>query len=83
MFFFTKSNPFRLNQTLLAKRIKNKAFSLLLAREVKMGIVGGRFGKSFQWHEHPNCIVEAVSDLSPAGREELLNTASEPAFRPR
>ena len=34
-------------------------------RKVRMGVVGGRFGCSFHWHEHPNCIVEAVSDLIP------------------
>ena len=31
--------------------------------EVRIGVVGGRFGASFQFHEHPDCIVEAVSDL--------------------
>ncbi|PIZ29790.1 MAG: oxidoreductase, partial [Armatimonadetes bacterium CG_4_10_14_0_8_um_filter_66_14] len=32
-------------------------------RKIRMGIVGGGFGASFQWHLDPNCIVEAVSDL--------------------
>lgn len=31
--------------------------------KVRIGIIGGRFGASFQFHEHPNCTVEAVSDL--------------------
>lgn len=34
-------------------------------RKIRIGVVGGRFGLSFHWHEHPNCIVEAVSDLIP------------------
>ena len=33
--------------------------------KIRIGIVGGGFGLSFHWHEHPNCIVEAVSDLIP------------------
>jgi predicted dehydrogenase len=34
-------------------------------KKVRIGVVGGRFGCSFHWHEHPNCIVQAVSDLIP------------------
>ena len=34
-------------------------------RKIRIGVVGGGFGCSFQWHNHPNCIVEAVSDLRP------------------
>jgi predicted dehydrogenase len=41
-------------------------------RKIRIGIVGGRFGTSFQFHEHPNCVVEAVSDLIPARREALM-----------
>ncbi|MHC4521349.1 MAG: twin-arginine translocation signal domain-containing protein, partial [Planctomycetota bacterium] len=26
-------------------------------KKVRIGVVGGRFGCSFQWHEHPDCIV--------------------------
>jgi predicted dehydrogenase len=39
-----------------------------------MGIVGGGFGCSFQWHEHPDCVVEAVSDLRPERRDRLMKT---------
>ena len=35
------------------------------AKKIRMGIVGGRFGRSFQWHEHPNCVVTGVTDLRP------------------
>ena len=41
-------------------------------RKIRMGIVGGRFGASFYFHEHPNCIVEAVSDLRTDRREHLM-----------
>lgn len=41
-------------------------------KKVRIGIVGGRFGSSFQWHEHPDCEVVAVSDLLPDRRERLM-----------
>ena len=37
-----------------------------------MAVVGGRFGASFFFHEHPNCVVEAVSDLRKDRREKLM-----------
>ncbi len=40
-------------------------------RKVRVGIVGGGFGASFQWHLDPGCIVEAVSDLRPDRRKLL------------
>ena len=40
-------------------------------RRLRMGIVGGRFGTSFQFHEHPNASVAAVSDLRADRREQL------------
>ena len=42
------------------------------ARKIRIGIVGGRFGAGFFFHEHPNCIVEAVSDLRTDRREHLM-----------
>jgi len=42
--------------------------------KVRIGVVGGGFGRAFHWHEHPNCIVEAVSDLIPERREALMKT---------
>ncbi|MFA6560837.1 MAG: Gfo/Idh/MocA family oxidoreductase [Verrucomicrobiia bacterium] len=44
------------------------------SRKIRVGIVGGRFGLGFQFHEHPNCIVEAVSDLRPERRAALQKT---------
>ncbi|MEA1997193.1 MAG: twin-arginine translocation signal domain-containing protein, partial [Gemmatimonadota bacterium] len=37
---------------------------------MRIGVVGGRFGASFQWHEHPNCRVTAVCDL----RDDRIET---------
>lgn len=42
------------------------------AKKVRIGIVGGGFGASFQWHLHPNCIVQAVSDLRTDRRNKLM-----------
>ncbi len=44
------------------------------SRKVRMGIVGGGFGAGFYWHLHPNCVVQAVSDLIPQRRELLMKT---------
>mgnify|MGYP005841049833 CR=1 FL=1 len=41
-------------------------------KKVRIGVVGGGFGLAFHWHEHPNCIVEAVSDLIPERRQRLM-----------
>lgn len=38
---------------------------------IRIGVVGGGFGVTFHWHEHPNCVVEAVSDLIPERCERL------------
>ncbi len=41
-------------------------------KKVRVGVVGGRFGASFFFHEHPNCVVEAVSDLKADRRNHLM-----------
>ncbi len=41
-------------------------------KKVRIGVVGGNFGASFYFHEHPDCIVEAVSDLIPERRQRLM-----------
>lgn len=43
-------------------------------RKVRVGIVGGRFGLGFQFHEHPDCVVQAVSDLRPERLAALQKT---------
>lgn len=41
-------------------------------RKLRVGIAGARFGASFQFHEHPNCTVEAVADLDAEARTKLV-----------
>ena len=41
-------------------------------RKIRIGIVGGGFGRDFFFHEHPQCTVEAVSDLRTDRRELLM-----------
>ncbi len=43
-------------------------------KPVRIGVVGGGFGCSFQWHQHPHCEVAAVSDLREDRRERLRRT---------
>jgi predicted dehydrogenase len=48
------------------------AFASSTNKKVRVAIVGGGFGAGFQFHEHPNCIVEAVSDLRADRRNRLM-----------
>ena len=41
-------------------------------KQIRIGVVGGGFGTDFYWQEHPNCVVEAVSDLLPERRDRLM-----------
>jgi predicted dehydrogenase len=43
-------------------------------RKIRLGVVGGNFGRAFFWHEHPDCVVAAVSDLLPLRRQGLMQT---------
>jgi predicted dehydrogenase len=43
-------------------------------RKVRIGIAGGRFGATFQFHEHPDCVVEAVAELRSDRRGALAKT---------
>lgn len=45
-------------------------------KKIRLGIVGGRFGLGFQFHLHPNCVVEAVSDLRPERKKQLQEVYS-------
>ena len=44
------------------------------SKRIRIGIVGGGFGRQFYWHEHPNCLVAAVTDLRPDRRQALQET---------
>jgi len=39
--------------------------------KIRIGIIGGGFGSGFFFHEEPDCIVEAVSDLRTDRRDKL------------
>lgn len=54
--------------------IGTAAAALAADRKLRVGIVGGRFGTSFQFHEHPNCNVAAVADLRADRRDRLATT---------
>jgi len=41
-------------------------------KKVRIGVVGGGFGCAFQWHEHPDCVVQAVSDLRADRTKRLM-----------
>lgn len=43
-------------------------------RKIHVGVVGGRFGLGFYFDEHPNVVVEAVSDLRADRRADLMHT---------
>ncbi len=43
-------------------------------RQIRIGVVGGGFGCSFYWHQHPDCVVAAVSDLRADRRDRLVKT---------
>lgn len=43
-------------------------------RKLRVGIVGGRFGTQFYFHEHPEAVVEAVADLREDRRAALQKT---------
>ncbi|MDO8542248.1 MAG: Gfo/Idh/MocA family oxidoreductase [Opitutaceae bacterium] len=43
-------------------------------RKIRIGVVGGRFGLTFYFHQHPDCVVEAVSDLRRDRRDALMKT---------
>lgn len=42
-------------------------------KKVRIGVVGGRFGATFQWHLQPDCEVSAVCDI----RADRLQTLGE------
>ncbi len=55
-----------------AAAVSRPAAGVTAPKKVRIGVVGGNFGRSFQWHEDPDCIVEAVSDLRRDRRARLM-----------
>jgi predicted dehydrogenase len=50
-----------------------RAYPQETGKTIRMGVVGGGFGATFHWHQHPNCVVTGVTDLYPERRERLRN----------
>jgi len=50
-----------------------RAYPAESGKKIRMAVVGGGFGASFHWHEHPNCTVTGVTDLYPGRRDALKN----------
>ena len=66
---FIAKSGFGLSAAALAS---HHAFAVDTApKKVRIGVVGGGFGCSFYWHEHPDCEVVAVSDLREDRRKLL------------
>src|ERR1700752_704289 len=40
-------------------------------KKIRLAVVGGGFGATFHFHEHPNCVVTAVTDLYAERRNKL------------
>lgn len=51
---------------------KKEPWVLKSDSKVRIGVVGGGFGTEFYWHQHPNCSVEAVSDLQEDRKTRLM-----------
>lgn len=52
---------------------KSKPWESKSDKKIRIGVVGGGFGSHFFWHQHPNCIVEAVSDLQEDRKKKLMD----------
>ncbi|MBI3280426.1 MAG: Gfo/Idh/MocA family oxidoreductase [Acidobacteria bacterium] len=48
-----------------------RATPAVSTKKIRLGVVGGGFGATFHWHEHPNCVVSAVTDLRADRRDRL------------
>jgi predicted dehydrogenase len=68
---FIKNSGYTLAGTMLAS--KGVLAVNTAPKKIRIGVVGGGFGTSFQWHEHPDCVVQAVSDLREDRRKRLMN----------
>lgn len=67
--FLGKSGAVLTTAALLAGA--GRAWPQETGKKIRMGVVGGGFGATFHWHEHPNCVITGVTDLRPERRERL------------
>lgn len=65
---------FLMSMASAAATVGQASFSGEQQPKIRIGVVGGGFGCSFYWHEHPNCEVVAVSDLRADRRDRLVET---------
>ena len=70
---FVRDSAVALGGVALAPRLlaAQETSSMKTDKKIRIGVVGGGFGTQFYWNEHPNCIVEAVSDLREDRRNAL------------
>ena len=62
--------------TTIATVAAGTAIAQAPARKVRLAVVGGGFGASFHWHEHPDCVVTGVTDLRADRRKRLTQRYS-------
>lgn len=67
--FLTGSGKVLTTAALLAAA--GRAWPQETGKTIRMGVVGGGFGATFHWHEHPSCVVTGVTDLRPDRRKRL------------
>jgi predicted dehydrogenase len=64
-----------MNNTISRRALLGAAVSLPAfaagAKKLRVGVVGGRFGATFHWHLHPDCVVTSVCDLLPDRQRHL------------
>jgi predicted dehydrogenase len=63
-------NAALLAQTLATKPVGRPA-PTDSSRKIRIAIAGGNFGSTFFFHQHPNCVVAAVTDLRADRRKRL------------
>jgi predicted dehydrogenase len=61
-----------LGQKLAAGTSAGRPAPLGTSRKIRLAVIGGGFGADFSFHEHPNCVVAAVSDLRADRRKRLM-----------
>src|SRR5213080_2285192 len=60
-----------LGQSVAARSVGRSA-PLGSSRKIRIAIAGGGFGSTFFFHQHPNCVVAAVTDLRADRRKRLV-----------
>ncbi len=71
--FLFASGALALSQAALQAKAVGRPAPLSSSRKIRLAVVGGGFGADFFFHQHPNCVVAAVSDLRADRRQRLMN----------